>query len=69
MQPSIVNTKTNRRFPLFLCAAALFPGYLCFFSSRWYVSTFGRLGFDSVLYTLSADLGGVQSGQITGYLL
>ena len=52
-----------------LCAAALFWGYLCFFSGRFYVSTFGRLGFDSVLYTLSAGLGGVQSGQITRWLL
>jgi len=52
-----------------LCAAALFLGYLCFFSGRFYVATFGRLGFDSVLYTLSAGLGGVQSGQITRWLL
>ena len=52
-----------------LCAAALFLGYLCFFSGRFYVSTFGRLGFDSVLYTLSAGLGGVQPGQITRWLL
>ena len=52
-----------------LCVFVLFLGYLCFFSGRFYVSTFGRLGFDSVLYTLSAGLGGVQSGQITGWLL
>ena len=52
-----------------LCAAALFLGYLCFFSGRWYVSSFGRLGFDSILFTLSADLSGVQGGQITGFLL
>ena len=52
-----------------LCGAALFLGYLCFFSGRFYVATFGRLGFDSVLYTLSAGLGGVQSGQITRWLL
>ena len=52
-----------------LCAAALFWGSLCFFSGRFYVSTFGRLGFDSVLYTLSAGLVGVQSGQITRWLL
>jgi len=52
-----------------LCIAALFLGYLCFFSGRFYVATFGRLGFDSVIYTLSAGLGGVQSGQITRWLL
>ena len=52
-----------------LCAVALFVGYLCFFSGRWYVSSFGRLGFDSVLYTLTSEVSGVQSGQITGFLL
>ena len=51
-----------------LCTTVLFLGFLCFFSGRFYVATFGRLGFDSVLYTLSAGLGGVQSGQITGWL-
>lgn len=59
-RPSVVNM---------LCAVALFLAYLCFFSGRFYVATFGRLGFDSVLYTLSASLGGVQSGQITRWLL
>ena len=64
-------TKTKKRRSLFIipCTAALFAGFLCFFSGRFYVSTFGRLGFDSVLYTLTAGLGGVQSGQITGFLL
>lgn len=63
-------TKQNSRHKLssVLCAAALFIGYLCFFSGRWYVSSFGRLGFDSVLYTLTSGVSGVQSGQITGFL-
>lgn len=47
----------------------LLLGYLGFFSARWFVSTYGRLGFDSILYTLSSDLGGVQSGLIWKYLL
>ena len=57
------------KFPLILCVCALFLGFLCFFSGRWYVTSFGRLGFDSVLYTLTGGLGGVQSGQVSGYLL
>ena len=61
--------KSSGKFPVILCAALLFIGSLCFFSGRFYVSTFGRLGFDSVLYTLSSGLGGVQSGQITRYIL
>ena len=65
----ITKRKQNHRLPDILCAAVLFLGCLCFFSGRFYVATFGRLGFDSVLYTLSAGLGGVQSGQITRWLL
>ncbi len=61
--------KSKHILPNTLCTAALFLSFLCFFSGRFYVNTFGRLGFDSVLYTLSADLGGVQSGQITRWLL
>ena len=61
-------TKSQSRKHLIVCAAALFIGYLCFFSGRWYVSSFGRLGFDSVLFTLTSGVSGVQSGQITGFL-
>ena len=61
--------KTNDTFLRIFSAVALFLGYLCFFSGRFYVSTFGKLGFDAVLYTLSASLGGVQSGQVTRWLL
>ena len=66
---TITKRKPSQLILNFLCATALLVGYLCFFSGRFYVSTFGRLGFDSVLYTLSAGLGGVQSGQITRWLL
>ena len=66
---TITKRKPSQMILNSLCATALLLGYLCFFSGRFYVSTFGRLGFDSVLYTLSAGLGGVQSGQITRWLL
>ena len=59
---------TGKSLTIF-CASLLFIGSLCFFSGRFYVTTFGRLGFDSVLYTLTSGLGGVQSGQISRYLL
>ena len=68
MTQKIQARKTNF-LPRILSVFCLFLGYLCFFSARWFVTTYGRLGFDSVLYTLSADLGGVQSGLIQRYLL
>ena len=69
MQPLTMRIKSVSPLANLICFTVLFVGYLCFFSGRFYVSTFGRLGFDSVLYTLSAELGGVHSGQITNWLL
>ncbi len=46
----------------------LFAAFVCFFAARWYVAVYGRVGFDSVLYTLTSSLGGVQSGLIVSYL-
>ncbi len=51
-----------------LCVLVL-AACLCFFSAKWYVDTYGRIGFDAVLFTLTSDLNGVQSGLITEYLL
>ena len=42
---------------------------LCFFAARWYVSTYGQTGFDSILFTLFGGLGGAESGLITAFLL
>lgn len=66
-------TKSKRRHifspAVIICMAALLIGFLCFFSARWFVSTYGRLGFDSILFTLNSDLGGVQDGLVLRYLL
>ncbi len=51
-----------------LLSVLLFISFLCFYSARWYITTYGDLGFDSILYTLFNGLGGVQSGLITAYL-
>ncbi len=47
----------------------LLISFLCFFAARWYIKTYGDLGFDSVLYTIFSDLGGVQSGLILSFSL
>ena len=62
---------TKRKIPLkqILCAAVMLVAFLCFFSARWFVQVYGRIGFDSILFTLTASLGGVQSGLIGDYLL
>ncbi len=69
MNKSITPPKKRISLSKLLTGLALLLGYLCFFSGRWFVSTYGRIGFDSILYTLSAGLSGVQSGLIWQYLL
>ncbi len=42
--------------------------FLCFFSACWYVRTYGRIGFDSVLYTLTNNLNGVDRDLVSRYV-
>ena len=71
----ILATRTKREtkqalsfWSILIRTLPVFAGMLCFCSARWFVSTYGRIGFDSVLFTLTAGLSGVQSGLITAYL-
>ena len=43
-------------------------GFLCFFAGRWYLETYGQLGFDSILYTLTADMAGVEMDLIKSFI-
>ncbi len=47
----------------------LFIGFLCFFAARWFVNVYGRIGFDSILFTLQSSLDGVQSDLVLSYLM
>lgn len=47
----------------------LLIGFLCFFAANWYISAFGRTGFDSIIFTLTSGLSGAQSGLIEDFLL
>ena len=67
-------TKTASRRPIrvgtaVLLTALLLIGYLCFFAARWFVTVYGRIGFDSILFTLQSSLDGVQSDLIRSFLL
>ena len=44
-----------------LWTVLLLVGFLLFFAAKWYRDTYGNLGFDSILYTLLSDLGGVET--------
>ena len=51
------------------CSIFLFLAFLIFLSARWFVNVYGRIGFDSILYTLSYSLGGVEPELLIKYLL
>lgn len=70
-QPGKFLKQEPRRFPkdTALWLLLLSVSGLCFFAARWYIRTYGDLGFDSILYTLLSDLGGVQSGLVWSFAL
>ena len=67
-------TKTLSRRPIRVGTAVgltilLLIAYVCFFAARWFVTVYGRIGFDSILFTLQSSLSGVQSDLVKSYLL
>ncbi len=50
-----------------ICVLILALGSLCFFSASWYVHTYGQMGFDSVLFTLTTSLNGVSTDLLRAY--
>lgn len=46
----------------------IFVAFLAYCSAKWYVDVYGQTGFDSILYTLLADLGGVEASLIYKYV-
>ena len=68
---SFQQTRSKRRFrPAAIgCSILLFLAFLCFFSARWFVRVYGRIGFDSILYTLTSSMGGVEPELLLNYAL
>ena len=67
-------TRTQTRRPVRIGTAIgltvlLFFAFLIFFAARWFVTVYGRIGFDSILFTLQSSLSGVQSDLVRSYLL
>jgi hypothetical protein len=51
-----------------LCALLVFLGFLCIFSAWWYSQVYGDTSFASIIYTLTVNLGGVQSSLVSAFL-
>lgn len=60
--------KTFWKYAYLTCWLLITVSFLCFFSARWYVNTYGQIGFDSVLFTLLANLDGTSSDLVSSYL-
>lgn len=63
-----IRKKVGRIIGTVLLCLLLAIAFLSFFAANWYVAVYGRIGFDSVLYTLTASLGGLQSDLIINFL-
>ena len=50
------------------CLLLLVISLVCFYSANWYVTTYGKTGFDSIIYTLFSNLGGTQYELIVRYM-
>ena len=48
--------------------ALLLVSFLGFFAAAWYVRVYGRIGFDSIIFTLTSSLGGVDQGLIRDFM-
>ena len=68
----MTRTPVRRRRSLWATAGLtllLTAAFLCFFAARWFVTVYGRIGFDSILFTLKSSLSGVQSDLVQSFLL
>lgn len=69
MQQATKKFSPGRIFIVALFSLLLFVAFLAFFAVVWYRNTYGDTGFDSVLYTLTGGLNGVQGGLVSSFLL
>ena len=63
LRERIIRISTNA----ILCIV-LFTAFLGFFAACWYVRIYGRIGFDSVIFTLTGGLGGVSTDLVQKFL-
>ncbi len=51
-----------------ICGFFIVISFILFFAALWYIRVYGDTGFDSIVFTLTNDLGGVDSGIITSFI-
>lgn len=63
------NLKFLRVISGILCSFLMFFSLLLLFSATWYIEYYGNTGFDSVLFTLFSNLGGVDKGLVKSFFI
>lgn len=59
----------KKRLWLFPLVLFLFLAMVVLFADLWYIRTYGRINFDSILFTLTSDLSGTSSTLMWQYIL
>ena len=65
-------TKTKQKTHILftvLSTALLAVSFVLFFAADWFVDTYGRIGFDAILFTLRSDLSGTSSSLVIDFLV
>lgn len=60
-KPVKKQNKILRNIHTVLLSLLVFLGFLAFFSAKWYIDTYGQLGFESILFTLLSNLTGLEA--------
>lgn len=67
MYKNNISYKKHGWISVVLCTLLLAVGFLCYFAAKWYADTYGTIGFDAILYTLTADLAGTETDLILSF--
>ncbi len=51
-----------------LCSLLVLAAFLLLYAANWFLSVYGQIGFDAVLFTLQSSLSGVQSDLVMSYV-
>lgn len=63
-----MKTQTRIRIGKAAAGLLLLISFVIFWSARWYISVYGQVGFDAILFTMSGSLKGVEPELIASYL-
>lgn len=63
-----MKTETKRWLGRIVAGLFLLISFVAFWSAKWYISVYGKVGFDAILFTMTGSLKGVEPELIFGYL-